>query len=93
MDQLDSHFYNPLHSTRGQVLLYAHYQQPYEAKSATVRIETYICISVRQEYGETVPFRNWSRKLSMRQRVFVDRAIFHDEQKVLVRVCDELNVL
>jgi hypothetical protein len=32
MDQLDSHFYNPLHSTRGQVLLYAHYQQLYESK-------------------------------------------------------------
>src|SRR5216683_1473778 len=29
----------------------------------------------------------------MRQYVLVDRAVLHDDQKVLVRVCDDLNVL
>jgi hypothetical protein len=88
MDQLDSHFYKPaaLNKRPSATLC---------PLSTTVRIETYICISVRQEYGETVPFRNdgGCRKLSTRQYVFVDRAVFHDNQKALVRVCDELNVL
>jgi hypothetical protein len=85
MNQLDSHFYKPV---VGKRCLYTHYQQLSES-------ELTFCISVRQEYGETVPFRNdgGCRKLSTRQYVFVDRAVFHDNQKALVRVCDELNVL
>ena len=39
------------------------------------------------------PCDDKSRTPSMRQCVLVDRAILHDDQKVSVRICHELNVL
>lgn len=86
MDQLDPISTNPLHSTRGQVLLYAHYQH-------CPNRNLHLHFSSTGIWRDSSIPERWSRKLSMRQRVFVDRAVFHDDQEVLVRVCNELNVL